>query len=76
MDYFDPTGAHVAVRYEGTATEGGLDYRVERDDVFQGVITRYPDSVWQAAGVVGRTFTGFTTPLTAATALLETANTI
>lgn len=71
MDYFEPAGAHIIVRYEGTAPQGGHDYRVERDGVLLGLITRYPDSVWQAAGVDGRTFTGLTTPRAAAASLLE-----
>lgn len=73
MDYFEPTGAHITVRYEGTAPQGGHDYRVERNGDLQGLITRYPDSVWQAASVDGRTFTGFRTPLEAAQALLAQA---
>lgn len=76
MDYYDPTGAHIAVRYEGTAPQDGLDYRVERDGVLQGFITRYPGSTWHAANVNGRTSTGFSTPFAAAGSLLTEAGDI
>lgn len=71
MDYFDPTGARIIVRYEGTAPDDGHDYRVERDNVLQGHITGYPSGTWHAATATGRTATGFTTPRAATHALLE-----
>lgn len=76
MDYYDPTGAHIVVRYEGTVDQGGHDYRVERDGIFQGLITCFPGGTWQATNVDGRTSTGFSTPLAAAGSLLTEAGVI